>query len=393
MHNIVILGGNLSGVPTAHYLLRHVLPLLNRANGDKSQYTVTLISPSDHTFFKIGAPRALLSTDKSLYDKPFASIPSGFKNYDSSIFNFVQGEAVKVDEATKTVSVKLNNDAKVIVVQYNSLVIATGTTSSSPLWTLHGDHQKTKTASVDILKLLPKAKTILIAGGGAVGVETAGEIAYNYGGKDVTLLSGGARLLPRLKHTGIAKTAEKQLASLNVKVLHNIKVTSSTKLPDGKVCVKLSDGSTRIHDVYIDTTGGTPNTSFLPVSWLDDRKHVVTDMATLRATKAPAGVYSLGDVASFSKNNIMDAEWSVPPLGYSIWSDLRDNTIGGNVLKEKKYKQIEADMQIVPIGLNGGVGVLFGWQVPNFLVRMLKSKTFFLEKAAGKATGEDVLKA
>ncbi|KFY98647.1 hypothetical protein V500_01586 [Pseudogymnoascus sp. VKM F-4518 (FW-2643)] len=393
MHNIVILGGNFSGVPTAHYLLRHVLPNLNRANSDNPKYVVTLISPSDHTFFKVAAPRALLSADKSLYDKPFASIPSGFKNYDSSVFSFIQGEAVKVDEAANTVSVKLTNDNKPISVQYNSLVIATGTISSSPLWTLHGDYKLAKDTSADILKQLPTAKTILIAGGGAVGVETAGEVAYNYSGKNITLLSGGTRLLPRLKHTGIAKTAEKQLASLKVKILHNIKVTSSTELPDGKVSVKLSDGSTRILDVFIDATGGTPNTNFLPADWLDDRKRVVTDMATLRATKAPAGVYSLGDVASFSKNNIMDAGWSVPPLCYSIWSDLHDKSTGGNALKEKTYKQIEADMQIVPIGPNGGVGVIFGWQIPNFLVRSLKSKTYFMEKAAGMATGEDVLKA
>lgn len=393
MHNIVILGGNLSGLPTAHYLLRHVLPHLNQADGGKPQYTVTLISPSDHTFFKIGAPRAFLSADKSLYDKPFASIPSGFKNYDSSIFSFVQGEAVKVDEATKTVSVSLTKDTKTISVQYNSLVIATGTTSSSPLWTLHGDYQLSKDASADILKLVPKAKTILIAGGGAVGVETAGEIAYNYGGKDVTILSGGTRLLPRLKHTGIAKSAEKQLQSLNVKIVHSIKVASSTKLPDGKSSLKLSDGSTKIVDIFIDATGGKPNTGFLPASWLDGSKRVATDVSTLRATKAPAGVYSLGDVASFSKNNIMDAEWSVPALCYSIWSDLGGNSTKGNALKEKKYKQMEADMQIVPIGPNGGVGVLFGWQIPSFLVKALKSKTYFLEKAAGKATGDDVLKA
>lgn len=116
-------------------------------------------------------------------------------------------------------------------------------------------------------------------------------------------------------------------------------------------------------------------------------------MSTLRATEAPAGVYSIGDVASFSKNNIMDAEWSVPALCYSIWSELGRNSNGGNALKEKKYKQMEADLQIVPIGPNGGVGVLFGWQIPSFLVKVLKAKTFLMETAAGKATGDCVLKA
>ena len=70
-----------------------------------------------------------------------------------------------------------------------------------------GDTSRSSISDIECF-VTPSAKPI--AGGGAVGVETAGEIAYNYGGKDMTILSGGTRLLPRLKHTGIAKSAEKQ---------------------------------------------------------------------------------------------------------------------------------------------------------------------------------------
>jgi apoptosis-inducing factor 2 len=399
MHNIVILGGNFAGVSTAHYLLRHVLPSLNSTTGDRSEYKVTLISPSDHTFYKIGAPRALVSAEIVPLDKSFASIPDAFSDYKTSEFSFIQGEAVQVDEAAKTVSVNSAGNTKNTLVLYNSLVIATGTTSTSPLWTLHGDYKHTTAAFEDMHKRLPQAKTILIAGGGPGGVETAGEIAYLYKPKDITILSGGTRLLPRLRHTGVAKAAERQLESLNVKTIHNIKATSSTELSDGKTSVRLSDGSTKTVDIYINATGGAPNTSFLPASWLDDSKRIAADMSTLRATNAPAGVYSIGDAASFSKGSVMDAQWAVPALGYSIWSDLRKTANGkerlpaGTVaLKEKKYKQIAADMQAVPIGPNGGVGVIFGWKIPSFLVWLLKSRTFHFDKAPGVATGANFLK-
>lgn len=125
MHNIVILGGNFAGVSTAHYLLRHVFPLLK----NKTEYKVTLVSPSDHTFFKIGAPRALVSSEKVPADKPFASIRNAFSDYKASEFSFIQGEAVGVDEAIRTVSVRTSGLAKEISVLYDSLVIATGTTS------------------------------------------------------------------------------------------------------------------------------------------------------------------------------------------------------------------------------------------------------------------------
>jgi NADH dehydrogenase FAD-containing subunit len=398
MHNIVVLGGNFAGVSTAHYLLLHVLPLLNSTIGDKSGYKVTLIAPNDHTFFKVGAPRALSSPDIPL-EKTFASIPSAFSHYKTSEFTFIQGEAVQLDDATKTISVN-SGDIKNTPVHYDSLVIATGTTSVSPLWTLHGDYRKTRDAFADLHSRLPQAKTVLIAGGGAAGVETAGEIAYFYKQASVTLLSGGTRLLPRYKHTGLAKAAESQLSSLSVRTIHNLQVSSSTALPDGKISLKLSDRSAKVVDIYIDATGSTPNSSFLPSSWLDDHKRVATDGTTLRATNAPAGIYSIGDVASFSKGNIPDAMWSVSALGYSIWTDLRKSGEGkegtadrGAVLKEKKYKQIQADMGAIPIGPKGGVGVIYGWRVPSWFVWLMKSRTFMMDNSPNLATGEAVKKA
>jgi apoptosis-inducing factor 2 len=410
MHNIVILGGNFAGVSTAHYLLRHVLPLLNSTSSENSGYNVTLISPSDHTYFKIVAPRALLSAEKVPFDKPFASIPDAFSHYKTSEFSFIQGEAVGIDEAAKIVSVRGVGTIENTFVQYDSLVIATGT-SSSPLWTLQGEHKVTIAALQDMHRRLPKAESIVIAGGGATGIETAAEIASHYTGKDVTLLSGGSRLLGRLKNTGASRDAEQRLTALNVKTIHNVRVASATEVEDGtKTALRLSDGSSRVVDVYLNATGGQPNTSFLPASWLDDAsKRVLTDTTTLRVPNAPAGVYCIGDVASFSKGGIMDSMWPVPVLAYSIWFDLQAGAAAGAnggdlkqsspaattrtpALKEKKYKQIQSDMQFVPVGPKGGVGVIFGWRVPSFFVWLLKSRTFGIEKAPALATGEEFMK-
>lgn len=230
---------------------------------------------------------------KSTADKPFASIRDGFSHYKASEFSFIQGEAVGVDEAAKIVSVQSAGTPTNASIQYSSLIVATGTTSTSPFWSLHGDYKLTIAAFEDMHKRLPNAETILIAGGGPAGIETAGEIAYLYKPKDMTILSGSARLLPRLKNTSVAKAAEGRHASLNVKTVH-VRVTSSTELEDGRTSVKLSDGSTKTIDIYLDATGGTPNTSFFPAGWLGDSKRVVTDVSTLHATKAPAGVYGIG---------------------------------------------------------------------------------------------------
>lgn len=148
-------------------------------------------------------------------------------------------------------------------------------------------------------------------------------------------------------------------------------------------------------DIYIDATGGVPNTNFLPSTWLDNGKRIATDASTLRTTKAPPGIYAIGDVASYSKGGVPDASWAVPALGYSIWYDLHAAAAGSGrkgELKEKKYKQIQADMQFVPVGPKGGVGIIFGWMMPSWLVWLAKSRTFMLDKAPGLASGADFLK-
>jgi len=387
MHNIVILGGNFSGVNTAHYLLRHVLPLLN-SNTDKTAYKVTLVSPSDHTFYKVGAPRALVGSNKTELHAVFSSITEGFSSYPTSTFTFILGSAIAVDAATQTITIK---NEKQETVHYDSLIIATGTTSNSPLWTLHNSLSDTTSAFETLNASLDTAKTILIAGAGPAGVETAGEIGYKYKGtgKDITLFSGQDAVLSYLQHPTVSRIAESKLSALGVKTVHKVRVVSSSFV-GGKTEVVLSDGTKRTIDLYIDATGGSPNSSFLPATWLDDRKKVLADATTLRVKAAGKNVYSIGDVASFSKGNIMDSIWAVPALGYSVYEDLSN---GGKALKEKRYKPMGKPMGFVPIGPKGGVGVVFGWRVPSWLVWLAKSRTFFIEKAPGLATGAEVVKA
>lgn len=124
MPNIVILGGNFAGVSTAKYLLKKVLPAVDSS---ETQHKVTLVSPSAWTFFKVAAPR-ILAAEEIPNEKAFAPIQDSFSEYSLDQFTFIQGEAVGLDEETKTVSVK-GADATSSLVKYDYLVIATGTTS------------------------------------------------------------------------------------------------------------------------------------------------------------------------------------------------------------------------------------------------------------------------
>lgn len=173
VHDIVIVGANIAGIGTAHYLLRHTVPALEGQN-KSTTYRVILISPSTHFFWKIGAPRTLINDKLIPLDKAFVPIADGFKEYSAEKFTLVLGTATALDENRKTITIKPLAPSATTSVSYSTIIIATGTTSTSPLWTLHGSHEESIAAFKQLHKSLPDASKILIAGGGPAGTETAG---------------------------------------------------------------------------------------------------------------------------------------------------------------------------------------------------------------------------
>ncbi|KAL8813020.1 MAG: hypothetical protein Q9223_007155 [Gallowayella weberi] len=384
-HNIVVIGGSYAGLGTAHYLLKHTIPTLEEANDTK--YKLILISATTHFYHKVGAPRFLASPDLIPLSKAFLPIADGFRDYDADHFELVIGEAQTLDETKKAVVVKdTYGSAPSRSFSYSTLILATGSSSESPLWSIPGSHEKTIVALKETQSALPKAKTVLIAGGGPAGVETAGEIATLFPKADITLLSGADRLLTRLRPV-IGAAAESQESALGVKTIHNLKVNSAIS-NGASTEVKLSDGTCRTVDIYIPATGIRPNTAFLPKSWLTDRGYVITRDAT--SLRGPIdNVYAIGDVAGYSLGGALDIVDAVRPLCSTILTDLS----GGKVGKPVPFKQTVTETQIVPIGPSGGVGSVFGWRVPSFFVWGFKSRDYMIGMVPGVVSGAKFVKA
>ncbi|MCJ1413172.1 hypothetical protein MMC19_007276 [Ptychographa xylographoides] len=392
-HEFLILGGNFAGISVAHYLLRHTIPSLTKLD-DAKTYHVTLVSPSTHFFWKIGAPRSLATPDLIPLSKAFLPIADGFKEYSAEQYTIVNGTAVGLSSESRTVTVEMpTKDTRSI--SYSSLVIATGTSSPTAIWTLNGSHENSIKAMKDLHATLPSAKTILIAGGGPAGTETAGEIASLYPSAKTTILSGSTRLLSRLLPS-TSKDVEVRLHKLGVEVIHNLRVKNIAKLGDGgKTELTFDDGSKRTVDVYIDSTGGKPNTSFVPASWLNERKQVLSDDKTLRLTPpGTEGIYVIGDAGSYSSGGIMDVNNAVAPVCSSMGIDIAKSIDEKKAreFKQRIFKPIP-DTQFVPTGPKGGVGQVFGWRVPSLAVWAFKSRTFLIDNAPGVVTGSAYVKA
>lgn len=413
-HEILILGGSFAGISEAHQLLRHILPPLTAAS--KQAYKVTLVTISPYFYWKVGAPRAIVAPNLIPIEKQFVRIADGFKEYPASRFQLIQGTAVSLDPNTKSVLVKPTDDRalpeKTISVSYDSLVICTGVTQASPIWAQQGDDTATRNALNDLHARIPKAESILIAGGGPAGTETAGEFGSAYGkSKDTTILSGTDRLLSHLR-PALGHEAEHRLKGLGVKTVNNLRVVSATE-SNGKTTLKFSDGTSRAVDVYIPAVGEKPNTDFLPSDWLNEKGYVKTDPITLRVTvPGISHAYALGSVGSYSLGGIPDIMNATKPLAETIRVDLFSllPSSAQASLEPRKpgfpfslwksapkpaaehampYKQWTTETQFVPIGRKQGVGAMFGYKAPSFFIWMLKGRTYMIEKAPLLVMGAD----
>ncbi|KAI4231118.1 MAG: hypothetical protein LQ349_005818 [Xanthoria aureola] len=397
VHNIVVIGASYAGLGTAHYLLRHTIPALEKATeSDSTTYKLTLISATTHFYHKVGAPRFLVSPDLIPLSKAFLPIANGFQSYPASTFNLIIGEAHSLNPTTQTIAIRKTYDSfssssspPPSTVAYNTLILATGASSDSPLWSIPGSHDRTISALKSTQSALPTAKTVLVAGGGPAGVETAGEIASLFPEIDITLLSGADRLLTRLR-PAIGAAAESQLQALGVTVVHGVRAIRATSDVSGgtEVVLDNDDGDVKVVDLYIDATGIRPNTAFLPKSWLTEKNYVITrDTTSLRGPVD--GVYAIGDVAGYSLGGALDIVDAVRPLCATVLQDLSKGKVG----KALPFKQSVTETQLVPVGPKGGVGSLFGWRVPSLVVWGIKSRDYMVGMVPGVVGGDKFVKA
>lgn len=410
--NVVILGGSYGGLSTAHYLLKHAIPKLP----DPESYRVVLISTTSQTMCRPAVPRALISDAMFPQEKLFVSIQESFSQYTSGSFVFKQGTAIALHHERRMVSVLLfkageSNNSE-LTIAYHALVIATGASTPSPLLGFTHDENFLKSSWHSFREALPRAKHIVIAGGGASGVEVAGELGEYLNGRagwlsptlsspkvKITLLSGGSRILPYLR-PGIAETAEAYLAKVGVRIVHNTRVV--TVVPAGagvedvaaRAALTLDNGETLRADLYIPATGARPNTSFVPDALRLPDGRVNTDATMLRVIEAGERVYGIGDASAAARPAIHNIISMVPVLCANIKRDLllAADQSAQVVGEDRVFKEDTRETQLVPVGKSKGVGAAMGIRIPSFLVWLIKGRDYWLWTTGNLWSGKQWMK-
>jgi NADH dehydrogenase FAD-containing subunit len=274
MYEILVLGGGYAGMAAA-------VNLAGRLKG-RDDTRLTLVNAQDRFTERLRLHQT--ASGQTLAD---FHIPDGLAGTGVA---FVQGWVTGIDAGAQTVRI---DDARTL--RYDTLIYALGSvadTSAVPgvdefAFTLNSAQDASQFA--EYVDRLPGG-TVVVAGGGLTGVESAAEIAEQHPDLDVVLLSRqepgsmmGEKARARL-HNGLDRLGVAVRAGVDI-----VKVTpDSVALADGEVIASqavLWTAGVRVSPIAA-TAGLT----------VDDRGRIVTD-ESLRSISHP-NVYAVGDAAA-----------------------------------------------------------------------------------------------
>ena len=125
------------------------------------------------------------------------------------------------------------------------------------------------------------AKSVLLAGGGPVAVELAGEIKSKYPNHDASLVSRSQTLCDKMNfNQEHSDKIKHELEKLGVKVKLSKNFNISNKKADSFHVLsppRSYEGLDGSFDLVLNCTGSTPNTGFVPAAYLDHHGSVKVD--------------------------------------------------------------------------------------------------------------------
>ena len=344
MKRVVIVGGGVAGKKLAESL-------------DKNKTAeVVLIEPKEYMEVPYAGLRALV--------EPEDFSPTIRKKYSELIpgVQHIMKKATGIHDNT----LKLEDSADV---NFDYLVIASG--SSFKNWPYLKSSEPLMVArQAEVLRdgaKLESAGSILIIGGGAVGVELAGEIAYKWNDKKITIINGSSRILSGLSKKMTARS-EKILKGMGVEIVNN---TCLTENGDGSWGDE--SGKKFSADIVYQAVGMSLNSTWLDGSDIEKNERGAVKVNADLRIKGRDNIFALGDIND------------VPELKLGALAAMQAALTAENIkilIKNpsavlKSYKPSKP-MSFIPIGKKvGAVQLPFGH--PHFMIGM-KQKDLFVSK-------------
>jgi len=340
--HVVIIGGGYGGVQAAASL---------RNAGIK----FTIIDPKEYFHHCIAALRAAVCSD--FVQKTGIPLKEAFGD------SFIQDTVQKIDIEGMTVVLNSGKELK-----FTHCIIAVGSIGPSPArteqLTLSGMAEEYR----NIGDAIEAAENIVIVGGGAVGVEFAGEITDKYKAKNVTIVSSSEKLICPDFDDKFYANLDYYINAADVKVIKG-RVSNLNDLVTNQVQhqVVVVDDQRIEADLVLSCIGLPPNKksieSLLPLDHIDVNGRVkVTEYLTLHGNSR---VIAIGDCCNTNEHKM------------GVFAMKHAELVVANIVKEAAGSAPSPWVRpftgmLIPFGSKVGSAVANGWHLPNIVARPLK---------------------
>jgi NADH dehydrogenase FAD-containing subunit len=383
---VVIIGGSLAGLACARCL-------------EKLGFDVAVIEPRDHLFIPFGAMRAGASADAAWAKRVTVPLDRALKRG-----RIIRGRALGVEPAARTVSyapVEGGAEGSPASIAYDFLVLACGAQFATPFRPASLDAAPARAALLALGAALRGAARVVVVGGGACGIELAGEVRDAAPDAAVTLVHSGAALLSGAgNHAPPRALSDKlleRLAARGVKTVLGARVTGvaggraheamGASVQLGPLTAALSSGGELAADVLVWATGsGRPATEWLAGGPLAGAVDAAGGIKIARSYLVPGfdGIFAVGDCAAGPDAK---AGWLLENVAAIVAANARALALAAPGAPPPALKEGPKDgfhgVLAVPIGRSDGAGLLPFGVVGPFLIRNIKGGDLFLSKVGG----------
>ncbi|KAI0315262.1 FAD/NAD-P-binding domain-containing protein [Amylostereum chailletii] len=354
--NIVVVGGGGAGIAVAQGLSQKL---------DSNSQTLTVVTARPFFVLLPAALRMLTTSEGNLEETALISYDKAFPKGNATI---KVGRVVSVEaKEGKGGVVVLENGERV---PYDVLVLAPGSHWPGPV-----DFPDTREGIQAHLKewrgKFGSAKGVVLAGGGAVGIELAGELKDAYPDKKVTLVHADSQLLNKAYPNKFRKRIEKDLRPRDVQIVFSDYVDDFDVVP-----VVTRNGKKLEGDLVIPTVGNRPATEFLASlgSEVLNERGQIRVKPTLQLKGHPE-IFALGDAIDWDEQKQL--------AKYQKHGEI----VAANVLAYLKgvtpSKEYTGSPELIIITNGkaygaGYIGMLGGFVLGNWFASMVKGKSLMV---------------
>ncbi|KZT34825.1 FAD/NAD(P)-binding domain-containing protein [Sistotremastrum suecicum HHB10207 ss-3] len=366
MPSIVIIGAGGFGAPIARALSSKL---------DPKQHTITLISSRDFFTHLPGTLRMIVTPEGELEKRVLMPLDKLFVKGNG---NFVLGTVTEVrsDKDGRRGWVVLESGDQIY---WDILVLAPGSSWEAGLNLPVGTKNHALSHVEAWRSQFAHAEKIVLAGGGSVGIELAGELRDLYPNKKITIVHGGPYLLNEAYPLKFRKDIELKVRKRNIElILQNHLDQLSPVVSSGVEGTYVTrEGKPLVADLVVPTRGGKPNTSFLsslPGASLTASGHVKI-LPTMQLPAFPH-ILAAGDVIDFPEQKQVGKAGAhqavIVPNVMALLKELET----GQAARLKEY-QGTFEAIVITNGKYGGsgyLGVLWGILFGDWLASLFKSR-------------------